>query len=591
MKSSKLVFVLFLVLTASQIAFAQITAAPPKPPIPVANPTPNISEIVSKNLGQIAGKTPVSRERREQAYIKLLEAQRYIWSINPPRSQASLASGVRLAKQSLQKAIELDPTLAEAYTALAELVSREQPNGLEEAILLADIAVKISADNFGGHRILARLYTIKSRLDRETLEPIFTQKAISEWREIARLDPRNAEAFAFLSEFYARTKKPVERIDALRKWQAAAAPLDSRFYRVVMGGQSDLAPENATVKFGQALLETGETGEAVAVLSRAVADNPENLEAIELLSRAVESADAATAATAVQFLQQAVFANPENATLIEILARLQLRIGKRQEALQSVRSLRARNPENYSLLRVEASILNEDGKVDEAVALVKSLIGKKPGSVATANNENDDVTNVESLIFDDFSNHLFIADLYRQAKRGKESVEAVNQAMAVAQTAERREIAKLTLATVQQSAGDFRGAEETLRGILTNTPRNPIALNNLGYFLAERGEKLDEALKLIELALVIEPNNPSYLDSLGWTYFKLGKFSEAEKYLKNALKFDDSSSTVHEHLGDVHQKQGKLELAQTAWQKALERAAETDEKERLKIKLNQKNSK
>lgn len=719
MKSFKFaaIIVFLIICSQSQISLAQSpTVLPPgppprpAPPVPVVSPTPKISETLGKNLDQITDKIVVSREKREQAYAKLLEGQRYIWSVNNrSRAQTNSASGARLARQSLQKAVELDPTLAEGYTALAELIVSSSPNDLEDAILLANIAVKINADNFGGHRLLARLYTIKSRLNNGILEPTFTDKAVNEWKEVGRLDPRSAEAFAFLSEFYARTGKPAERLDALRRWLAAAAPLETRFYGAIFNRQSSLSPESATLKYGQALLESGEKREAIEVLSRAVADNPENEETIESLRRAVESADATSTATAVGALRQAVFANPENITLIEILAQLQvqsgkiddaakvlreasakivgksktsaaelqfalgniyveakrfdeavnayqaalttrgigenpvvldderdfairvfdkmidaykkasrpndakavidrarailgktdlfadkkliafyLETGKKSEALQSLRALRQRNPEDFSLLRFEATLLTEDGKVDEGVALIKNLIGKKPpaNNASTANIGADEMTNLSLLKYDDFSNYLYIADLYSQAKRGKEAVEAVNQALLAARSSDRREIAKLTLATVQQSTGDSRGAEETLRGILAQTPGNPIALNNLGYFLAERGEKLDEALTLIQKALEIDPNNPSYLDSLAWAYFKLGKLPEAEKYLKDALRYDATSTTIHEHLGDVYQKQNKPELARSAWEKALDLAAEADEKNRLKTKLN-----
>jgi Tfp pilus assembly protein PilF len=178
-----------------------------------------------------------------------------------------------------------------------------------------------------------------------------------------------------------------------------------------------------------------------------------------------------------------------------------------------------------------------------------------------------------------------------KAFKPKEAIETINQAYSSAQSSDRKEIAKLMLATAQQTAGDLQGAETTLREILKQSPQNPIALNNLGYFLAERGEKLEEALNLIEQAVQSNPTNPSYLDSLGWAYFKLGKHVEAEKYLKNALRFDNSSSTIHEHLGDVYQKQGKLDLAKSAWQKALEFASDTDEINRIKAKLTNNASK
>lgn len=713
MKNTPIVLTAFTVLVLWQSNLAQPPQddQPPPPPAPKATPLARksnsaVADLIAKNLPQIASKTPVSRTRREQAYAKMLEGQRAIWNLRNQRTPAAQASVVQAAKKSFQEAVELDPLLAEGYTALAEW------SELEDGIALANVAVRIEPESFGAHRILARLYTFRSRLNKGVLDQQFADKAIAEWREVGRLDPRNAEAFAFLSEFYARAKKPTEQIDALRRWQSAAAPLDSYFYRRVMGDQSSLAPDAATTKYGQALLAAGENRQAIEVLSRHVADNPEADEAVELLRQAIESADAPTAATAVNSLQQAIFANPENATLVDVLAQIQVRggriddaaktlrdaslrladknknaaaalqislgeiyadanrfdeavaayqtalnvrgvtdavtdadrdfairvfdrmieiyktanrpndgkavierarlvlgkndlfadkrlisfyveTGKRAEALQAVRALRAKQLEDYSLLRLEAEILTGSGKVDEAVALVKTLIGKKmPTAILSGDDENgggDDGGNlIMSPQYDDFSNQLFIANLYSQAKRGKEAVEAVNQAVALARTADRREIARLTLASIQHTAGDFRGAEETLRDILKQSPRNPIALNNLGYFLTERDEKFDEALKLIEQAIEIDPLNSSYLDSLGWVYFKLGKLPEAEKYLKDALRVDDTSSTIHEHLGDVYQKQGKPDLARASWQKALGLTTDEDEIKRLKAKINLK---
>ncbi len=678
------------------------------------SPTPKISETIAKSLEPATNKTEISRERREQAYAKLLEGQRYIWNIYRSRSQTGLASAVRLAKQSLQKAVELDPTLAEGYTTLAELTRRTPPYDVDEAILLAGIAVKIDNNNYGGHLNLAELYTIKSEINRGVLDSNLAQKAIVEWKEIARFDVRNAEAYAFLSEFYARINRPEERVIALRNWVSAATPSSNGFYGQVFKGEN-LSPESASLKLAEALLKVKQTREAIEILSRIIAGEPDNEEAVELLRQAVESADAEAAATAVETLQQAINVNPENTSLVILLAQVYVRAGKidqaakvlldtsakaaekdknsaadlqvalgdlffeknrfedaaktyqnaltvrginqseivtddardfairlfdkmietykkanrptdakavierarlvlgksdlfadkklisfyletgkKAEALQTVRALRTRNPDDYALLRLEATILTDIGKIEEAVALIKSTIGKKPigATDSAASGQNaDGIVTLASPMADDFSNYIFISGLYAQAKRHKEAIEAINQAYSSAQSSDRKEIAKLMLATAQQTAGDLQGAETTLREILKQSPQNPIALNNLGYFLAERGEKLEEALNLIEQAVQNNPTNPSYLDSLGWAYFKLGKLVEAEKYLKNALRFDNSSSTIHEHLGDVYQKQGKPDLAKSAWQKALEFVSDTDDINRIKAKLTNNASK
>ena len=263
--------------------------------------------------------------------------------------------------------------------------------------------------------------------------------------------------------------------------------------------------------------------------------------------------------------------------------------GNKVEALNAVRSLRLKNPDDYALLRLEASILTESGKVFDAVALVKTLLNKKDAPATNSvNSDGTGTFTISTQQYDDFSNLLFISYLYSQAKLGKEAVEAANQAYKLAGSEEKKQIAKLTLATAQQMSGDFRLAEETLRSLLKQSPGNPIALNNLGYFLTERNENLDEALDLIQRAVNIEPSNPSYLDSLGWTYFKLGKLDEAEKHLKNALRFDASSATIQEHLGDVYQKQGKSELANTAWLRAANLSTDQNDINRIKLKLTKK---
>jgi tetratricopeptide (TPR) repeat protein len=168
--------------------------------------------------------TEISRERREQAFAKLLEAQRYFWRLNRIRSQAAVGGIVKLVKQTLAKAIELDPTLSEAHTLLAELNVYYLPNDISEALRLAKIAVKLNPDNFGAHQILAQIYTSQSGLDAEKLYFAAVQMAVAEWKEVARLDPRNAEAWAFLSEFYGRQNQAETQIFALNKWLEASPP-------------------------------------------------------------------------------------------------------------------------------------------------------------------------------------------------------------------------------------------------------------------------------------------------------------------------------------------------------------------------------
>jgi Tfp pilus assembly protein PilF len=141
------------------------------------------------------------------------------------------------------------------------------------------------------------------------------------------------------------------------------------------------------------------------------------------------------------------------------------------------------------------------------------------------------------------------------------------------------------LSSAQERAGDNLGAETTLRQVLAKDSNNPTALNNLGYFLTEHDQKLEEAREMIERAVRAEPQNASFLDSLGWVNYKLGKLKEAERYLSDAARRNPTSATIQEHLGDLFQKLGQQTKAFASWRKALSLSAEAADTARIKAKL------
>ena len=100
-------------------------------------------------------------------------------------------------------------------------------------------------------------------------------------------------------------------------------------------------------------------------------------------------------------------------------------------------------------------------------------------------------------------------------------------------------------------------------------PANAMTLNYLGYMLADKGIRLPEALKLIRKAVELEPMNGAYLDSLGWAYFKLGEYELAEENLRQAVERDQTDPTVHDHLGDLYEKTGRIRLAAAQWELSL----------------------
>jgi Flp pilus assembly protein TadD len=135
--------------------------------------------------------------------------------------------------------------------------------------------------------------------------------------------------------------------------------------------------------------------------------------------------------------------------------------------------------------------------------------------------------------------------------------------------------ARLSLGAMLERAGRFPEAEVELREAIRLDPRSAEALNYLGYSLADRGERLDEALELIHGALAIDPWNGAYLDSLGWAYMKRGRLEDARDPLERAAREFPRDATVLEHLGDYYDQTGDAARAKTFWRRALEAPSDT----------------
>src|SRR5262249_9351795 len=121
---------------------------------------------------------------------------------------------------------------------------------------------------------------------------------------------------------------------------------------------------------------------------------------------------------------------------------------------------------------------------------------------------------------------------------------------------------------------------------------NAMTLNYLGYMLADRGVKLEEAIGLIKKAVELEPSNGAYMDSLGGAYFRMGKYDQAEEELVKASQRIGTDPTVHDNLGDVYKKIGRLKLADAhrqrgaaEWNKTVAPEVDTDSLASVQKKL------
>ena len=131
--------------------------------------------------------------------------------------------------------------------------------------------------------------------------------------------------------------------------------------------------------------------------------------------------------------------------------------------------------------------------------------------------------------------------------------------------------------------GAFDLAEADMRMALQLEPDEPQVLNYLGYSLVDRGEKLDEALAMIERAVAGRPDSGYIIDSLAWAYYRLGRYPEALAPMEQASLLEPVDPVVTDHLGDVYWAVGRTREAEFQWHRAL--SFEPLEKDAARIRL------
>ncbi len=135
--------------------------------------------------------------------------------------------------------------------------------------------------------------------------------------------------------------------------------------------------------------------------------------------------------------------------------------------------------------------------------------------------------------------------------------------------------------------GKFAEGDADMRHALQLNPNEPQVLNYFGYSLVDRGEKLDEALAMIQQAVAAKPDSGAILDSLAWAYFRLGRYAEALAPMEQASLLEPVDAVVTDHLGDVYWSVGRTREAEFQWRRALSFNPEEKDATRIRLKLDQ----
>lgn len=120
-----------------------------------------------------------------------------------------------------------------------------------------------------------------------------------------------------------------------------------------------------------------------------------------------------------------------------------------------------------------------------------------------------------------------------------------------------------------EQSGQWAQAKPLLERVVELAPDSAVALNHLGYALADRGEELPRAIAMLEKANRLRPNQAALIDSLGWAYYRNGDYDKALPLLQGAVKMEPGNAELNEHVGDVLWATGRHFEARYAWKAAL----------------------
>lgn len=177
-------------------------------------------------------------------------------------------------------------------------------------------------------------------------------------------------------------------------------------------------------------------------------------------------------------------------------------------------------------------------------------------------------------------------DILRRAERFDEAIVAYTAVLSLVDTDQPRYwFIYYARAISYHQTDNWDPAEADFRRALELNPEQPNVLNYLGYSLVEQRRNFDEALGMIQRAVAARPESGYIIDSLGWVYYRLGRYEEAVAPMERAVELEPNDPIVNDHLGDVYWTVGRYREAEFQWHRALSFDPDEEEAARIRRKL------
>jgi tetratricopeptide (TPR) repeat protein len=468
------------------------------------------------------------------------------------------------SENEFKAAVKIQPDSEEAVTTLAYLYNEEGDsnraldvlNTVPEKARTAKLysALGYTYEQQKEYKQAVEAYRKSAELDHDNLDAVRglaqnlmndgqTEAALEQYKAIVEADPSDAQTYMRIAEIDRRAGKFDQAMDALKK-------------------ANSVVPDSLEVQYNMAVIDEaqGKYDEAIQILNDLLtktehADSEytasdKNNRAVFLERLGTIYREAGKTQLAEQTFRKMLDLGDENAVrgyqqIIETC-----RDNKQwQQATSAAEEAAKRFPDDRGLQMVAASQQADMGNPQPAIVRVKGML--------KGNAEDREV-------------YIALAQMYSRIREWDNAEEAINKAIDLSTKPEDKDYTLFVAGSIYERQKKYEKAEESFHKVLADDPKDAMTLNYLGYMLADRGTRLDEALGYVRRAVAIDPQNGAYLDSLGWVYYKMGNYELAEENLRRASERMNDDPTIHDHLGELYMKTGRVKLAATHWERSLD---------------------
>jgi tetratricopeptide (TPR) repeat protein len=179
-----------------------------------------------------------------------------------------------------------------------------------------------------------------------------------------------------------------------------------------------------------------------------------------------------------------------------------------------------------------------------------------------------------------------LGNLYRGRERFAEAAEAYARAIdRVGEPQQRHWTLYYFRGIALERTDRWPEAERLFKTALELQPEQPYVMNYLAYSWVEQKENLEQAQKMLRRAVELRPEDGYIVDSLGWVYYRLGKYDKAVEYLERAVELRPADPVINDHLGDAYWRVGRKQEARFQWNRALGLEPDADEISGIEAKL------